>query len=333
MATSPESPVTGGQPLGSQPGAPAQSAPGAHPPPEIPRPLPRPGSFRERLDVRRIGLSSHFWDDMYHLMLVTPWWRILVLFFVAYIGINLFFGLAYQLFGGVQGANNYWDLFFFSVQTFSTVGYGTMAPASISAEVMTTLETYVGVLVNAFAAGIVVIKFARPTARVMFSNVLVVAPFDGVPTLMVRMANARANQVFDAQIGIFLLRDVRTAEGYALRRLFDLNLTRNKTPFFTLTTTAMHPIDESSPLYGLTPEQLTRMRAQFIVTIQGVDESFMAQVHARRYYNVADIVWNAHFADVLSLAADGKVEVDYRRFHEVVPLVNTPEGVRAGQGA
>lgn len=289
------------------------------------RPLPKPGAFRERLDVRRIGLRSHFWDDMYHLMIVTSWWKILLWFFAVFLGINLIFALAYQISGGVQGASTYWDLFFFSVQTFSTVGYGSMAPVGIAAEGVTTLETFVGVLVNAFAAGIVVIKFARPTARVMFSRVMVVTPFDGVPTLMVRMANARANQVFDAQMGIFLLRDVRTKEGYAMRRLFDLPLVRNQTPFFTLTSTAMHAIDEASPLHGVTQEQLEEMRAQFIVTIQGVDESFMAQVHARRYYDVTDIEWNAHFADVLSRGADGKVVVDYTHFHEVVRPGSTGE--------
>jgi inward rectifier potassium channel len=193
-----------------------------------------------------------------------------------------------------------------------------MVPVTIPAEAVTTFEAFVGLLVNAFAAGVVVIKFARPTARVMFSRVMVLTNFDGVPMLMVRMANSRQNQVFDAQVGMFLLRDVRTAEGFALRRLFDLPLARQQTPFFTLTLTAMHPVDERSPLYGLTREQLIAMRAQFIVTIQGVDESFMTQVHARHYYQVADIVWNAHFADVLGTGPDGRVTVDYRRFHDVV---------------
>lgn len=310
MATSSSSPTLGRSPLDRSQG---------------PRPLPKPGAFRERLEVRRIGLNSRVWEDMYHLMLVTAWWRILLGFFAVFLGINVVFGWLYQVFGGVQGANTFWDLFFFSVQTFSTVGYGTMAPVSLPAEAITTLETFVGVLANAFAAGIVVIKFARPTARVMFSRVLAVAPFDGVPTLMVRMANARANQVFDAQMAMFLLRDVHTSEGYAMRRLYDLKLVRGQTPFFTLTTTAMHPIDGDSPLQGLDAGQLRQMRAQIIVTIQGVDESFMTQVHARRYYDVDDIVWNAHFADVLSLAPDGKMVVDYTRFHDVARMDGAAE--------
>jgi len=268
--------------------------------------------------VHRIGLRSHFWEDMYHLMLVTAWWKILLLFLALFLGLNVAFGLAFELTGGVQGAATFWELFFFSVQTFSTIGYGMMAPVGFAAQIVTTFEAFVGVLVNAFAAGIVVIKFARPTARVMFSRVMVLTRFDGVPTLMVRMANSRQNQVFDAQVGMFLLRDVRTAEGFALRRLFDLPLARQHTPFFTLTLTAMHPVDERSPLHGLTREQLMAVRAQIIVTIQGVDESFMTQVHARRYYQAADIVWNAHFADVLAMAPDGRIVVDYRRFHDVV---------------
>jgi inward rectifier potassium channel len=296
----------------------APASPGA---PERPPPPPlRPGAFQDRQNVLRIGMRSHVWEDLYHLMLVTAWWKILLLFLAVFVGLNLVFGLAYEITGGVQGANSYWDLFFFSVQTFSTIGYGAMAPVGIPAEVVATFEAFVGVLMNAFAAGIVVAKFARPTARVRFSRVLVVAPFDGVPTLMVRMANSRANQVFDAKMGMFLLRDIRTTEGIQMRRLYDLRLTRDQTPFFTLTTTAMHPIDAQSPLYGLTVEQLEAMRAQIIVTIWGVDETFMAQVHAREFYNLPDIAWNAHFADVLSRTPDGKVVVDYTRFHDVVRL-------------
>jgi inward rectifier potassium channel len=288
------------------------------PPNPYPRPTPIPGAYRERLDVRRLGFRTHFWEDMYHAMLVTPWWRILVMFLLVFIGINLAFALTFRLTGGVQGAQTYWELFFFSVQTFSTIGYGAMSPVGIPAEVVTTFEAFVGVLVNAFAAGIVVIKFARPTARVMFSNVMTVAPFDGTPTLMVRMANSRANQVFDAQLRMFLLRDVKTREGFTMRRLYDLRLTRESSPFFTLTLTGMHPIDADSPLNGLTRADLEAVRAQIIVTIQGVDESFMTQVHARRFYTMAEIAWDAHFSDVLSLAPDGKLVVDYARFHDVV---------------
>jgi inward rectifier potassium channel len=292
--------------------------------PPVIHPAPKPGAYRERLEVRRLGFRSHFWEDMYHAMLVTPWWQMLLLFAAVFLAVNLAFGFAYKFTGGVQGADTFWDLFFFSVQTFSTVGYGSMAPVGVPAEAVTTFEAFVGVLVNAFAAGIVVIKFARPTARVMFSNVPVVSSFDGMPTLMVRMANSRANQVFDAQVRMFLLRDVRTREGFAMRRLFDLELTRESSPFFTLTLTAMHPIDERSPLYSLTREQLDEMRAQIIVTIQGVDESFMTQVHARRFYNMADIAWDANFSDVLSLAPDGKLVVDYTRFHDVVRKDDRP---------
>jgi len=283
------------------------------------RPPPAPGAWRERLDVRRLGFRTPFWEDLYHAMLVMPWWRILVMFAAVFVAINMAFGWAYLVAGGVRGAESYWDMCFFSVQTFSTIGYGTMAPAGFSAEVLATAEAFVGVLVNAFAAGIVVIKFARPTARVMFSRVMAVAPFDGTPTLMVRMANSRGNQVFDAQMRMFLLRDLRTPEGFSMRRLYDLRLTRDTSPFFTLTLTAMHPIDADSPLFGLTPADLEALRAQIIVTIQGVDESFMTQVHARRFYDASDIAWDALFSDVLSVGPDGKIVVDYSRFHDVVP--------------
>jgi inward rectifier potassium channel len=296
----------------ARPQAARESAPGSQ------RPPPRPGAFRERLEVRRLGFRTHVWEDLYHAMLVTPWWRILVMFLLVFAGINVAFGWAYRMTGGVHGAETTWELFFFSVQTFSTIGYGSMVPVGVPAQIVATVEAFIGVLVNAFAAGIVVIKFARPTARVMFSHVATVAPFDGTPTLMVRMANSRANQVFDAQVRMFLLRDVSTQEGFAMRRLYDLRLTRESSPFFTLTLTAMHPIDADSPLHGLTGAGLEAIRAQIIVTIQGVDESFMTQVHARRFYTAAEIEWDAHFSDVLSSGPDGRIVVDYSRFHDVV---------------
>jgi len=98
---------------------------------------PKPSSARERIDVHRIGLRSHFWEDMYHLMLVTAWWKILLLFLAVFVAINLAFGFAFELTGGVQGASSFWQLFFFSVQTFSTIGYGSMVPVTIPAEAVT----------------------------------------------------------------------------------------------------------------------------------------------------------------------------------------------------
>ncbi|HUJ74491.1 MAG TPA: ion channel [bacterium] len=283
---------------------------------------------RERLTVRRVGLAYSFTEDLYHWLLRTPWSLLLLLFFLGFILANLLFAAIYLALGQVQGAQPgaYWQVFFFSVETFSTIGYGNMVPQGIAANVVMTVEAFVGLLVNAFAAGVVIAKFARPSARVLFSNVAVMTRMDGQPVLMMRLADGRRSQVYDAKLGLYLLRRERTAEGHSLRRILDLKLLRDHTPLFALTFTAMHAVDETSPLHGLSAEALRNQEASLILTILGMDEVFMQQVEARYSYSVDDVVWNARFADVLFREPDGTVRVDYTRFHETVPLSQPDEG-------
>jgi inward rectifier potassium channel len=169
------------------------------------------------------------------------------------------------------------------------------------------------------ATGLMFAKFSRPTARVLFSEKMVIGRREGKPTLMLRVANERGNDVIQASFRVTVLKAEVTAEGERMRRLHDLPLVRGDTPLFTLTFQGMHVIDDKSPLYGVTEDSLRESDMRFIVTVTGLDATFASTIHARHIYHSDDVVFGARFADVLSNAPNGRLVLDYRKFHDVVP--------------
>ena len=160
--------------------------------------------------------------------------------------------------GGIAGQRpgSFIDLFFFSVQTLSTVGYGQMAPKTLAANVVVTIEAFVGLFNLAIATGLLFARISRPTARVMFSERAVITTFEGVPTLIFRAANQRRNRIVEAEVTISLARDMTTREGGSIRRFQELPALRSKSPIFYLSWQIMHRIDASSPLAGETADSL-----------------------------------------------------------------------------
>jgi inward rectifier potassium channel len=170
----------------------------------------------------------------------------------------------------------------------------------------------------AMASGLMFSKFARPTARVLFSSKVIVTPRNGKPCLVMRMANGRGNEIVEATLRISVLKPEVTAEGERMRRFHDLVLTRSQTPLFSLTWMVIHVIDEASPLHGETEASLREMNVRFIVTLTGIDSTFAQTVHARTSYFAEDIVWGGRFIDVTSQLPDGRLQVDYTKFNDVV---------------
>jgi inward rectifier potassium channel len=287
-------------------------------------PLPPPRKIvdpRLRRVIVRTGTPRRVLGDLYHALLNAHWSVLLAIFVTYYLVANTLFALAY-LAGGDDLANarpgSFEDAFFFSVQTLATIGYGAFAPKTRYANVLVAIEALVGVLGFAIAAGLFFAKFSRPTARVVFSRVAVITPRDGVPSLMLRMANERANQVVEAQVQVSLIRSERTAEGEQVRRFYDLDLVRTSTPIFLLSWTVVHPITATSPLYGITPESLAEGEGEVVVSVAGVDETFSQTIRARYSYLPEEIVWGARFVDIMSTLPDGRRRIDYGRFHDVV---------------
>ena len=200
------------------------------------------------------------------------------------------------------------DAFFFSVETLSTISYGQMSPATLYGHIVMTGEALVGLMLIAVAAGL------------MFSKVAVIAPHDGVPTLTLRLANVRRNQILEAQVSVTLVRDERTAEGEWMRRFYDLRLARHRSPIFAMTFTVMHEIDPTSPLSKATPSSLAAESAEIVVTVLGIDEVTVQPVYARASYLAHEVLWNRRFVDVFTQTEAGRLAIDYRLFHDTEPI-------------
>jgi len=286
-------------------------------------PLRVSGAPRGFPRLRAVGRASSPIEDLYHTLLTLKWWQFFLSVGLAFIVANALFALAYAASPGtISNARpgSFEDAFFFSVQTMATIGYGTMSPITRLGHVLVTLEAIVGVLAFALITGITFSKFARPTARILFSERAVIGPRDGIPHLMFRMANYRHNTILEAQLRVVLLVEEISLEGQVLRRPLELPLVRDRNSTFILSWTAMHPIDEKSPFFG--PGALERLRerkAELFLSLTGTDETFAQTVHARTGYQLHDIVENAYFADVLTVRPDGLRLIDYTRFHDVVP--------------
>ncbi len=290
-----------------------RSARGVRPPPRVAQLPP----------VETRGQDAPFYDDVYHHLLVTPWWRFFAIVTGAFLVLNAAFAVLYLAEpGSVSGARpgSFEDAFFFSVQTLATIGYGTMAPATFYGHCVVTLEALFGLMSVALMTGLAFARFSRPTARILFAQKAVIARMNGAPTLMLRMANWRGNMLVEAQLRVAVLVEERTAEGDLFRRPVEIALVRDRNATFFLSWTAMHRIDDASPFTG--DDALARLRAQnasVFVSLSGVDETTGTQVHARHVYSLADVVPDARFADVISTRPDGTRVIDYARFHDVEP--------------
>lgn len=286
--------------------------------------------YRGPEDAIRIGSPQRPLQDLYYELMRGSWTWLVTMFVIIYLFANLFFALLYwmdPMAVEVHGELSFADAFFFSVQTISTIGYGTLSPGSKYSDMIVTAESIVGMLGVAVGTGIIFTKFARTRANVMFSEKIVVNVRNEKPCLMLRVANARGNEVVEASIRVAVLLTETTMEGDTMRRVVDLELLRNNSPVFSLSWTVMHVIDENSPLYGLSLEQLTEERTIFIVTLTGIDNTFSDSVHARRIYNDLDVELGARFVDVISFDGD-RLTIDLRQFHDTEPDEMWPQGLQ-----
>ncbi len=266
------------------------------------------------------GARRNLRADFYVVLLDAPWWTFLCGLAGFYLLINALFAGLYVL--DPNGLSNvrpgsFTDAYFFSVQTFTTLGYGHIAPVSFYANVVVLVEAFAAVLNIALASGLVFARVSRPHARVLFSKPAVVAPYEGVPTLMFRVANERGNQIMEAAISVSLARQRVTREGQVMRGFDELPLVRSSTPLFALSWTVMHPVDERSPLHGATRESLIAQQAEIVVLISGTDETYGEKIYARHSYIPHNIHWNKHFADILSIGPDGRRVLDLGKFHDL----------------
>ncbi len=293
------------------------------------RQKPQKGFLRQvgLINFKILGIPEFHWSDFYHWLMKISWIQLWVIIISFYFTINTLFAFLYLAsYGGIANAKpgSFLDAFSFSIQTMATIGYGAMYPTNLYTHILVAIEVLIGLIVIAMITGLMFARFSLPTARVIFSNVAVICPYNGVPTLMFRIANQRQNWIVEAQVRVtVLLNEEVTSEGHSMRRFCDLKLIRSETPMLTLTWSVMHQIDEDSPLYGWSEndfKNIDNQHIQFFVTLTGLDETVSQTIHARHVYQLDEIILNQHFVDLISRGIDGQIYFDYSHFHDVVPL-------------
>ncbi|HWA61487.1 MAG TPA: ion channel, partial [Caulobacteraceae bacterium] len=233
-----------------------------------PPPLARLGGSGR--STRFKGLPAIDWRDGYHALLTMPLAVFFAVMAAAFLGVNVLFACLYLADpDGLAGARpgSFADAFFFSVQTLGTIGYGAIAPRSLYANLVVTLESFVGLFQLAIATGLMFARVSRPTARIMFSDRAVVGSHDGAPTFMFRAANRRRNRIVEAEVSLSLVTNVILPEGGTMRMIRDLPVLRSRSPLFVLTWQVMHKVDEASPLWGQTAESLAAAGAEILVVM------------------------------------------------------------------
>jgi len=269
------------------------------------------------------GLTQRIWDDIYHFALNIRWPTFFALAAAGFLALNTVFAALYQL-GDHAIANqfprNFAGAFFFSVETLATVGYGDMHPQTMYAHIVATVEIFAGMLSIALVTGIVFSRFSRPRAKMLFADHPVIRQVHGQSTLMIRAANARQNVIAEASAKLHLLLRETSPEGFRLRRIHDLKLLRDRHPVFTLSWSLMHVIDENSPLYGMSQEELATTEATLMLCIEGIDETTAQSMLARHQWSHREWRWNHRYIDLVHDDDQGVSHIDYGVFHHVLPV-------------
>ena len=287
------------------------------------RAINKDGSF----NVRRRGARLR--DTHLYLFLVsTPWPAFFAIILAAYFLVNTLFAAGFYLLGveHLNGADAstpgraFLSAFFFSTHTLTTVGYGNISPNNIPTNILAAVEALVGLMSFAVATGLLVGRVSRPSARIAFSDSILIAPYKGTTSLQFRIANSRTNNIMELDAKVMLMTVDMTPNG--LQRDYTvLRLERPSVYFFALSWTIVHPIDERSPLWGKTAADLERLQAEFLILIKGFDETFAQFVHARYSYTYDEIMWGRSFAPAFHFDEKGDMVLEMDRISELKPPV------------
>jgi inward rectifier potassium channel len=281
-------------------------------------------------NVKRIGLPFFNTANNYHMLITMSWTKFWLLVLSGYSIVNIIFAVVYISLGtdslngtlGNTSFDRFMNAFFFSAQTLSTVGYGHIYPKGIWANSAAALESMMGLLAFALATGLLYGRFSRPSARIVYSKNLLVAPYlENSKGIMFRLANFRRNILIDLQIEIIFSFN-ETVNGKTERRFYPLELERRNVSVLTTSWTIVHPLNEKSPLVDMTKEDLENTEASFAVLLKAFDDTFSQTVHSRTAYQHHEIVWGAKFKPVFDRAPDGRIVLDLSRINDHELVVN-----------
>jgi inward rectifier potassium channel len=279
-------------------------------------------------EIETRGLGTGFWNDLYHRSMTVHWPGFFGSAALIFIVLNTIYASLYWL--GENPIANVSDtlplplsLFYFSIETLATVGYGDMHPQTNYGHLIATVEIFTGMSFLAVMTGLIFARFSRPRARFVFARYPVITTHQGMPALLIRIANARHNTISQATAQLWLFRLERTKEGEDLRRYYELKLDRQEHPMFSLSWTLIHVIDETSAFYGLTEDDFDGVEGALILNVGGIDDSSAQRLYARQIYSDADMRWHHRYRDITSVSDKGRLVLDYSKFHDVVP--ETPD--------
>src|ERR1700693_2167236 len=271
----------------------------------------------------KLNATKYDWRDLYHLILTLTWPQFAGLILGLYLCINFLFACLYLLAESCSAElqpGSFSDHFFFSVETLATVGYGHAYPATLYGHCVATVEIMVGLFGLAVMTGLIFVRFSRPTARIKFSEVAVVAPFNGFPTLMIRVANLRHRAMVEADFRLLFMRNELTKEGEDVRPFYPLRLQYDHLITFPAALTLRHVIDESSPLFGLTQQDLKLADSRMLASVVCVDPVIQAPVQSLTEYVHEQITWNRRFVEIYTEDSIGRYTVDYSKFHDTIDI-------------
>jgi inward rectifier potassium channel len=283
--------------------------------------LPPPRIDLRGLRAVKVGVRRFSLGDPYYLILAMRWPTFIGTVFLVLLAVNTFFaGLFWLAPNSVTNARpgSFYDAFFFSVETLATVGYGAMTPATLYGHMIATSEIFVGMFLTALVTGAFFARFARPQARLVFSDTAVIAPYEGANALMVRVASRRMQGISEARARISYLRDQPVGDT-RFRRFEELKLVRDNIPVLSLSWTLIHKIDKDSPLWGMNDERRAAEAPTLLVSIGGFDEAISSPINDRKTYRPDDIRFGHLFTNILRDLPGGFVELDITRIHDTTP--------------
>lgn len=286
--------------------------------------MPKPVSVRTgQTEFLKLNTAGWEWRDAYQWLLGLPWPNFAGFVAAIYITLNLLFAGLYLLrANSIAGMKpgSFSDAFFFSVQTLATVGYGHMYPQTLYGHLVTTVEIMSGMFLLAVMTGLIFVRFSRPSARIVFSDSIVIAPFDGQPTLMLRVGNLRQQSMVEVEFRLMFTRDQPIMEEDNFRHFYYLKLAFDRLITWPAALTLRHTIDETSPLYGATYESLEASRAIFIASVVGIDPVISTSVQTQKSYSPRELRFDERFVEIYTEHGDGKLTVDYGKLHDTEPV-------------
>jgi inward rectifier potassium channel len=260
--------------------------------------------------------------DLYHTFLNITWKRFIVIVLIGYMVANLFFASLYYLAGtqnfgnlsNVDERHKFTELFFFSAQTLTTVGYGYIYPKGTLVSSIAAIESMTGLLVFALATGVLYGRFSKPRASIRYTTHALLAPYEKITGFMFRMANTTQNELIESEAQVILsMNDLKTSQ----RVFLPLELEIKKISFMPLSWTIVHPIDENSPIFKYTKEDLIKADAEFLISVKAINDTYSQTVYSRTSYRGHEIIENAKFKPLQRTQHGSKTTINLRKLDEI----------------